>query len=195
MSLTLTTEPAWPFMNWRANKFLEVVARLKPEIKRSVAQAQLTSILRRGEGEPSDVQVELTLKDYIVGPVSRQLTIVMAAVALVLLVTCMNTAALLLSRTVKRSPELAVRLRSGSEPGTNSPAAVCGRKTVAERGRRSVGAGLGVYVDWPLERNSGLTLPRLDGLHLNLPAVCLSVGLAALTGMYSPFYPPAYFPS
>jgi hypothetical protein len=56
--LTLTTEPAWPFMNWRANKFLDVVARLKRGTNRSIAEQQLTSILRRGEGEPNDVQVQ-----------------------------------------------------------------------------------------------------------------------------------------
>jgi hypothetical protein len=85
--LTLTTEPAWPFMNWRANKFLDVVARLKPGVDHRAAEQQLTAILRRGEGEPSDVQVELTrLKDFIVGPVSKQLSIVMAAVVLVLMV-------------------------------------------------------------------------------------------------------------
>ncbi len=182
--LTLTTEPAWPFMNWRANKFLEVVARLKPGINRSVAQAQLTSILRRGEGEPSDVKVELTpLKDYIVGPVSRQLTIIMAAVALVLIVTCMNTAALLLSRTVKRSPELAIRAGLGASQKRIR------QQLLAEGLLLSViGGALGlafasISINL-LKRTPGLTLPRLDGLHLNLPAVSLSIGLVALTGMF-----------
>ena len=50
----LTTEPSWEFMNWRANKFLEVIGRLKPGVSRSVAEQQLTSILRRSEGEPKD---------------------------------------------------------------------------------------------------------------------------------------------
>ncbi|HZU21432.1 MAG TPA: ABC transporter permease, partial [Terriglobales bacterium] len=83
----LATEPSWPFMNWRANKFLDVIGRLKPGISRGMAEQQLTSILRRGEGEPRDVQVQLTpLRDFIVGPVRNQLTIIMAAVGLVLLV-------------------------------------------------------------------------------------------------------------
>jgi putative ABC transport system permease protein len=43
----LTTEPSWDYMNWRANKFLDVIARLKPGANRSVAEQQLTSILRR----------------------------------------------------------------------------------------------------------------------------------------------------
>ena len=34
-------------MNWRANKFLDVIGRLKPGTSRSVAEQQLTFILRR----------------------------------------------------------------------------------------------------------------------------------------------------
>jgi predicted permease len=181
--LTLTTEPAWPFMNWRANKFLDVVARVKPGISRNVAQAQLTSILRRGEGEPGDVHVELApLKDYIVGPVSKQLTIMMAAVALVLLVTCMNTAALLLSRTVKRSPELAIRLSLGASRGRI-------RQQLLAEGLllSTVGGVLGLVFACisvgQVKQIPGLALPRLDGVRLNLPAVSLSIGLVALTSV------------
>lgn len=181
--LTLTTEPAWPFMNWRANKFLDVVARLKPGVTRSVAEQQLTSILRRGEGEPNDIQVQLTpLKDFIVGPVTKQLSIIMAAVALVLLVTCMNTAALLLSRAVKRSPELALRLGLGASRGRI-------RQQLLVEGLllSAVGGGLGLaFASMSVglvKQIPGLALPRLDGLHLNVPAVSVSIGLVGLTSV------------
>jgi len=181
--LTLTTEPAWPFMNWRANKFLDVVARLKPGVTRSVGEQQLTSVLRRGEGEPSDVQVQLTpLKDFIVGPVTKQLSIIMAAVALVLLVTCMNTAALLLSRAVKRSPELALRLGLGASRGRI-------RQQLLVEGLllSAIGGGLGlVFASMSVglvKQIPGLALPRLDGLHLNVPTVSVSIGLVVLTSI------------
>jgi putative ABC transport system permease protein len=181
--LTLTTEPAWPFMNWRANKFLDVVARLKPGTSRDVSEQQLTSILRRGEGEPTDVQVQLTpLKDFIVGPVTKQLSIIMAAVALVLLVTCMNIAALLLSRAVKRTPELALRLGLGASRGRI-------RQQLLVEGLllSTVGAGLGLAFAslsvGLVKQIPGLALPRLDGLQLNLPAVTVSVGLVAFASM------------
>jgi predicted permease len=181
--LTLTTEPAWPFMNWRANKFLDVVTRLKPGTNRSAAQQQLTSILRRAEGEPNDVQVQLTpLKEFIVGPVTKQLNIIMAAVALVLLVTCMNTAALLLSRGVKRSPELALRLRLGASRGRI-------RQQLLVEGLllSAMGGGLGLaFASMSvglIKQIPGLALPRLDGLHLNVPAISVSVGLVTLTSV------------
>jgi putative ABC transport system permease protein len=177
----LTTEPAWPYMNWRANKFLDAIARLKPGVTRSVAEQQLTSILRRGEGEPADVQVQLTpLKDFIVGPVTRQLDIIMVAVALVLFVTCMNTAALLLSRAVKRSPELAVRLGLGaSRARIRQQLLVEGLLLSATGG--AVGITLASASINLLRQVPGLALPRMEGLHLNVAALAASVAVVGLT--------------
>ncbi|HVH88779.1 MAG TPA: ADOP family duplicated permease, partial [Terriglobales bacterium] len=179
----LTTEPSWTYMNWRANKFLDVIGRLRPGVTRSVAEQQLTAILRRGEGEPKDIQVQLTpLKDFIVGPVTRQLNIIMAAVAVVLLVTCMNAAALLLSRAVKRSPEMAVRLGLGA-----SPARIRQQLLVEGLLLSASGGVLGIVLASMvigLERQvPGLTLPRLEGLHLNLPALFASVAVVGLTSV------------
>jgi hypothetical protein len=106
----------------------------------------------------------------------------MAAVALVLLVTCMNTAALLLSRTVKRSPELAIRLGLGASRGRI-------RKQLLAEGLllSAVSGVLGLAIAsisvGLVKQIPGLALPRLDGLRLNLPAVSLSIGLVALTGV------------
>jgi putative ABC transport system permease protein len=178
-----TTEPAWPFMNWRANKFLDVIGRLKPGVSRSVAEQQLTAILRRAAGEPGDVQVQLTpLKDFIVGPVTRQLDIVMAAVALVLLVTCLNTAALLLSRAVKRSPELAVRLGLGASQGRIRQQLLVEGLLLSAIGGL-VGVTLASMSIRLVQRVPGLALPRLEGLHLNLPALFVSIGIVGLTSL------------
>jgi putative ABC transport system permease protein len=180
---TLTTEPSWPFMNWRANKFLEVVGRLKPGVSRAVAEQQLTSILRRGEGEPADVQVQLTpLKDFIVGPVTRQLNIIMAAVIVVLLVTCMNTAALLLSRAVKRSPELAVRLGLGATRGRIRQQLLVEGLLLSVTGG-ALGIALASMTVGLVRQVPGLALPRLEGLHLNLPALFASVAVVGLTSI------------
>jgi len=179
----LTTEPSWTYMNWRANKFLDVIGRLKPGVSRLVAEQQLTSILRRAEGEPGDVQVQLTgLKEFIVGPVTRQLDLIMAAVGLVLLVTCMNTAALLLSRGVKRSPELAVRMGLGA-----SRARIRQQLFIEGLLLSTSGGVLGVAlasVTVGLVRHiPGLALPRLQVLRLNPAALYASIAIAVLTSV------------
>lgn len=179
----LTTEPSWPFMNWRANKFLDVIGRLKPGITRSMAEQQLTSIQRRAEGEPPDVQVQLMpLKEFIVGPVTRQLDIIMAAVALVLFVTCLNTAALLLSRTVKRSPELAVRMGLGASRGRIRQQLLVEGLLLSATGG-ALGIALASMSIGLIRQVPGLALPRLEGLHLNLAALFACVAVVALTSV------------
>lgn len=180
---TLSTEPSWPFMNWRANRFLDVIGRLKPGVTRSVAEQQLTAILRRAEGEPKDVQVQLTpLKEFIVGPVARQLDIIMAAVVVVLLVTCLNVAALLLSRAVKRTPELAVRLGLGASRGRI-------RQQLLVEGLllSAIGGSLGIILASTsvglVRQIPGLALPRIEGLHVNVAALWASVAIIVLTSI------------
>ena len=181
--LKLTTEPSWPYMNWRANKFLDVIGRLKPRVSRRVAEEQLTSILRRGDGEPADVQVHLTpLKEFIVGPVSRPLDIIMAAVGLVLLVTCLNTAALLLARWVKRAPEFVLRL------GLGASRARIRQQLLVEGFLLSAAGGLLGLVSAAstvglIRRIPGLVLPRLETLHLNVAAVGVSLAVVFLTSL------------
>lgn len=187
----LTTEPAWSFMDWRANKFLDVFARLKPGVTRSAAEQQLTAILRRGEGEPNDVQVQLTpLKEYLVGPVERQLGIIMAAVGLVLLVTCLNTAALLLSRAVKRAPELAVRLGLGASHGRIRQQLLVEGLLLSMAGG-VLGLALAAATVGLVQRVPGVTLPRVEGLHLNLAAVATSALIVLLASAVFALLPSA----
>ena len=177
----LTTEPSWTYMNWRANKFLDVIGRLKPGVSRRAAEQQLTSILHRAEGEPVDIQVQLTpLKEFIVGPVTRQLDLIMAAVGLVLLVTCMNTAALLLSRGVKRSTELAVRIGLGASRGRiRQQLFIEGLLLSASGG--VLGVALACLTVGLVRQIPGLALPRLQVLHLNPAALYASIAIVVLT--------------
>jgi putative ABC transport system permease protein len=111
----LVVRPGWPFMQWRANKFLTVIGRVRPGVSAERAAADLTAILRRAPGEARDVAVQLVpLKDDLVGSVRVHLEVIMAAVALVLVAACVNVAALLLARSVRRNAELALRLSLGA---------------------------------------------------------------------------------
>jgi putative ABC transport system permease protein len=181
--LKLVAEPSWDYMNWRQNKFLDVVARLKPGESRSVAEQQVTAILRRAPGEPRDVQAQLVpLKDFVVGPVARQLDLMLAAVGLVLLVTCLNTAAILASRSVKRAPELALRLGLGGSLGR-----IRQQLLVEAFVLSAAGGALGIFLAWiavgSVRAIPGLSLPRLEGLRLNLPALLFIVAIVLLTSV------------
>jgi hypothetical protein len=61
-------------MQWRANKFLRVVGELRPGVTPTMAEEDLTAILRRAPDEPRDVRVQLIpLKEDLVGDLRRPL--------------------------------------------------------------------------------------------------------------------------
>ena len=95
------------------------MGELKPGVTPAMAEEDLTAILRRVPEEPRDVQVHLIpLKEDLVGNVRMPLYATLGAAALILIVACINVAALLLARMVKREGEIALR----SEPGRRSAA-------------------------------------------------------------------------
>jgi len=107
-------EPELGFMHWRQNKFLTLVGRLRPGVSPAQAKQELTTILRRAPEQPQISAELVPLKDELVGKVSKQLAIVMGAVLLVLVITCVNVMYLLLTRTSGRATEMAMRLSLGA---------------------------------------------------------------------------------
>ena len=174
----LTLRPSWPYMKWRGNKFLRVIGRLAPGATRAMAEDDLTAILRRAPGEAPDVRVRLVpLKDDLVGGVHVYLRIVMAAVALVLLTACVNVAALLLARSVKRGDEMALRVSLGAGHGRLAQQLMVeGFLLVA------LASVLGVVAAWAglrlLGSVPGLELPRLAGVHLSAAALAATGAVA-----------------
>ena len=187
--LKLTTEPAWPYMNWRANKFLDVIGRLKPGIDPRVAQQELTAILRRAPDEPRDVEAQLTpLRDFVVGPVRRQLEIIMAAVALVLLVTLFNTAAIFLARSIRRRPEFAMRLGLGASWGRIRRQLVVEGALLSLAGC-SLGIALGVLGVVAMRQFPAVGIPRIADAHLSGPAMAVSLGVVLISTVVFAAFP------
>lgn len=113
----LTLIPDFEFMHWRQNKFLSVLGRLRPGVRKEQAQQELSTILRRVPGQPASLAVSLApLKDVVVGDAGAQLKIAMGAVLVVLLITCINMMGLLLARASQRGAEVAMRLSLGARP-------------------------------------------------------------------------------
>ena len=105
--------------NTRSNHYLSVVARLAPGMTVAQAQDRMDVLMRRVyEEEITQGGVWLSqivpLHEDRVGESRATLLVLMAAVALVLLSTCVNVANLFLVRSLSRARELAIRAALGS---------------------------------------------------------------------------------
>ena len=189
----LTTRPSYPFMQWRSNKFLRVVGQLRPGVTPAMAEQDLTAILRRAPEEPRDVRVQLVpLKEDLVGNLRVPLIATLAAAALILIVASINVAALLLARAVKRRPEMALRLSLGADLPRIA------RQLITEATVLSAaGCAAGLLLAWIvlrlLAQVSTLSLPRLDSVHLNLPALAATIAITSITTLLFGWLPALNF--
>jgi predicted permease len=177
---------AWPEVGkQRYFRIFRAVALLAPGVTPEMAQAFMNSSARTiastRPGGASTYGVLVTpFLDEIYGPARRAVWILMAAVVLVLLISCANAANLLLARATVRSRELALRTVLGAERGRLvllllTEAAVLGVLAAA------AGIVLARVLIAGIAQIAPAEVPRVDQVELNLPVVLFGIGTAVAT--------------
>ncbi|HSC26905.1 MAG TPA: ABC transporter permease [Vicinamibacterales bacterium] len=166
--------------------YLSVVARMKPGVTLDRAREDLNAVAGRLAQERPDGNnigwevLAFPMHDYSVRDVQRALLVLLGAVALVLLIACMNVANLLLARGAARQRELAVRAAIGA-----SRVRLVRQLLVEQLVLASASAAAGVLLaGWLLRALVALlpdALPRQSDIRLDLQVLAFASLLAMVT--------------
>ena len=190
MLLPLKPQPWWS--GARGSHWLSTYGRLKPGVTLEQARAELSGIAAALEEEypgPNEGWGVLLspLADTLTGGLRPQLLVLLAAVALLLLIACVNVANMMLARALVRQNEVAIRMAVGAGRGRMVRQLLAESLLLA-----SFGAVLGICLAWlgiAAFRNwPGLLLPMQD-VGLDPTVLFFTAGIAVFTGVLFGLFP------
>lgn len=170
----------------RGSHFLSVVARLDPGVTLEAAHADVAAIgaalAEEHPRENGDVALRVRpLHETMVGETRTPLLVLMGSAVLVLIIACANLAAALLSRTIARRKEFAVRVSLGAGRGRLVRQLLTESVLLAAVGG-AAGLLLAIAALGAL-RGAGIdALPPYADLTLDAGAIAFTFLLALLTG-------------
>jgi len=175
----------------RSLRWLSVFGRLAPGVSPDQARAEMQSInAQLGRAYPkengSTFFVMESLTEQIVGKVRPILLILLGAVGFVLLITCANVANLVMTRSIGRRKEFAVRSALGA-----SRASLFSQLLTESLLLSFIGAAVGLLgAQWgvnllvaAIPESQLQSMPYLRDTGMNLPVLLFLGGVAVLTGI------------
>jgi predicted permease len=174
-------------MQFRRARFLRVIARLEPGASFPQAQTELAlfanNLARLDPASNADIMfTPRRLQQDLVGDIGSTLWLLLCAVALVLLVACVNIASLLLARAVSRERELAMRVALGAGRGRlirqclteSAVLGICGGL---------LGLAIAAFATRPFVALWPGDLPRSEEIHLDARMFLFAVAISLTSGL------------
>lgn len=181
-----------PFAQSRESTWFTAIGRLKPGVSLVQARADLETVQAALGREYPETDAVLkprleSLKEVTTGGVRKSLWILFGSVTLLLLIACVNIAALLLSRVAARRHELTVRLSLGASRTSVAVACLTEVFVLAVAGAI---AGLAIAAGASaVFRTLAATFPRIDEIGLNPRVVLYSFACAVVVTVLSGVLP------
>jgi predicted permease len=175
----------------RSLRWMHVVGRLAPGVNIEQARAEMkgvTSQLAREypQFDGSVYTAVGTLRHQIVGEIEPLLLVLFGAVGFVLLIACANVANLMITRSVGRRKEFAIRSALGATRGQLFAQLLTESLLIAALGAAAgfLGAQWGVrFLIAAIPENIAQRLPNLRLATVDLPILCFLAGIALLTAI------------
>jgi predicted permease len=171
----------------RGSHFLSVIARLRPGVTPEQFRLEIARLSARlSTSYPdnpgwTDASVR-SLRESIAGEVRRPLLVIAAAVAIVLLITCVNIASLLLARATARQRELSVRAALGAGRGRIVRQLLTESLTLALIGGM-IGALLGLFAVRMLVAQGAVHLPGGSSFRVDAVGFAFTLVISLLAGL------------
>jgi len=164
--------------------FMYAMARLRDGVNFSRADAAVQTVARTLNAEHATTNgiVVAPLADDIIGNARRPLTLLLAAVALLLLIACANVANLLLARAAVRRREFAIRLAIGAGRG-RLLAQLLAESIVHAVSGGTLGVGVAIGASWWLRHRLSVRLPRFELVSIDARVLTFAIAASVLTGL------------
>jgi putative ABC transport system permease protein len=171
----------------RDNRYLQVLARLKPEATRAEAQTQIDALSARFAQQYPETNggqsAKLTgLQEWTTRGVRTSLLLLFGAVGFVLLIACANVANLLLARGAARRKEIALRTALGAGRPRIIRQLLTESLLLAFVGG-AAGLILSLFLTDLLIALSPADVPRLNEIKLDARVLAFTAGVVSLVGL------------
>ena len=170
----------------RVDWMLLPIARLKPGVTVQQARAEMEAIAAhiREQYHTNTTAAVKPLTEFILGRHNRLFGLLLAAVALVLLIACVNVANLLFARCSERAREITIRTALGA----NRPRLIgqlLAESLLLSLGGGLIGLALAYFSIAPIRSllPAASRVPRVESIQLNLEVCLYALLLSLVTGV------------
>ncbi len=188
--IPLRPDPAWP----RGNHLINLLGRVRPGVTVEQAREDLAAVAARlgVEYPESNAGWSVTLRSFdeqLIGRETRTaIWMIMGAVALVLLIACVNLAGLLLARALGRRREIAIATAFGAGRG-QAIRQVVNESLLLALGGGLIGTVLAVWGVTALPALAPGAIPRIEAVGVDWRVILFTLGITVLAGTLSGLIP------